>query len=93
MFRAAKLRSAAILRRRLEVARLKSRPPEPLAPKYTPMYSWKELPSDYSKDFSPGVWQQMKKNPLPSAPSPWIDPDALIAVAEKMNFPDLEEVA
>ena len=35
----------------------------------------------------------MKKNPLPSAPSPWINPDALISMAEKMNFPDLEEVA
>lgn len=93
MFRAAKLRSAAILRRRLEVARLKSRPPEPLPPKYTPMYAWKELPSDYSKDFKPEVWRQMRKNPLPTAPSPWINPDSLMSVAEKMEFPDLKEVA
>ena len=92
MFRAARLRTAAIQRRRLEVARLKSRPPEPLPPKYTPMYSWKELPSDYSKDFKPEVWRQMKKNPLPTAPSPWIKPDALIMMAEKMEFPDLKEV-
>ena len=35
----------------------------------------------------------MKKNPLPTAPSPWINPDALILMAEKMNFPDLKEVA
>lgn len=35
----------------------------------------------------------MKKNPLPTTPSPWINPDSLILMAEKMDFPDLVEVA
>ena len=56
------------------------------------MYSWKELPSDYSKDFKPEVWSQMKKNPLPTAPSPWIKPDSLVMMAERMEFPDMKEV-
>ena len=80
------------MRLSLQAASLKSRPPDPVFPPHKSKFQWKCLPVDYSKDFPPEVWREMARNPLPVSPQPWIDPEAVCAVAEMSSFPDMKEV-
>ena len=80
------------MRLSLQAASLKSRPPDPVFPPHKSKFQWKCLPVDYSKDFPPEVWREMARNPFPVTPQPWIDPEAVCAVAEMSSFPDMKEV-
>ena len=92
VFRLARLRAAERVRAGLQLASHKPRPPDPVIPQYCSVYKWPVLPKDYLGEWEPEVWAEMPKNELPSKPRPWIDPEALRAMGEMIQFPDMGEV-
>ena len=92
VFRLGRLLAAERMRLSLQAASLKPRPPDPVFPPHKSKFQWKCLPTDYLGDFPPGVWREMASNPLPVTPQPWIDPEAVCAVAEMSSFPNMKEV-